>query len=74
MYIVFKNGKHFLETGSYPTACAEARKDALRHRMSFYSVWDKETADRKIRGSKDKPLYKINAGMGYTIPNPPPQP
>ncbi len=70
MFIVYKNGTRFLETDNYPHACSEARKDALRNRLSSYSVWDKSTVERGIRSSKDRPMYQINAGVTYTIPNP----
>ncbi|EIJ33369.1 hypothetical protein [Thiothrix nivea] len=71
MFVVFKNGVVLLETADYQHACSEARKDALKHRLSSYSVWDKATANRPVRDSQDKPLYQINAGITYTIPNPP---
>ena len=68
MFVVYKNGTHFLETDDYATACSAARKDALRNRLSSYSVWDKSTVGRSIRSSKERPLYQIHAGATYTTP------
>jgi hypothetical protein len=68
MFIVYKNGVLFLETADYQHACSEARKDAVKHRLSSYSIWDKATVDRVFRGKTDKPLYQINAGVSYSIP------
>lgn len=61
MYVVLRNGLHFLETDNFQHACSAARKDAIKHKLSFYSIFDK--------GNKDKPLYKINEGVSYNIPN-----
>lgn len=71
MFIVFKNGVRFLETPDYGEACAAARKDAIRCRLSSYSVWQKTVADRVVRSSQDKPLYQISAGVTYTTPTSP---
>lgn len=71
MFVVLKNGKRFLEATDYQTACSEARKDAIKHRLSTYTVWNKSVMDR-VRCSDDKPLYKVNSGMNYEMPNLPP--
>lgn len=71
MFVVTKNGKRLLETDNYKHACSEARKDALNHRMSSYSIWDKSVLDKPIRDSQDKPLYQIDGGTNYAIRNPP---
>lgn len=72
MFVVLKNGKRFLEVADYQTACSEARKDAIKHRLSTYTVWDKSVIDRTVRYSDDKPLYKVNSGVNYEMPNLPP--
>lgn len=72
MFVVLKNGQRFFEAGDYPTACREARKDALKHRLSTYTVWAKSVIDRAVRCSDDKPLYRVTDGVTYDTPDHPP--
>ncbi|MFZ1387140.1 MAG: hypothetical protein WBP46_11205 [Thiolinea sp.] len=63
MFVVYKNGKTFLETESYAHACRQARIDAYRNRESRYSIWDKEK--RTKSGKEFLPLYRITLGSVY---------
>lgn len=71
MYLVIKNGKTLLETGCFQHACSTARIDAHANQLSTYTIWDKAAIDDVERKKTEKPLYSINRGVSYIIPNPP---
>jgi hypothetical protein len=66
MFVVYKNGKTFLETESYAEACRHARIDAHMNRDSQYSIWDKDKRRRSGQGGEFLPLYRIACGTAYT--------
>lgn len=67
MFVVIKDGRRFLEAPDYNTACEEARKDALRYRLSMYTIWNKATIDKQVRSADERPLYRITEGVRYSI-------